>query len=99
MSLLQLLAGASPVRRLADAFFRQYAHRRVAHLDQLDTARTQRDTLAKLVRQAQTTGFGRDHGFDRISTVEEYQRQVPLRSYEEFWKDYWQPAFPILQGT
>jgi GH3 auxin-responsive promoter len=99
MSFLQWMAGSTPVRRVADAFFRKYARRRVARLDGLDSGCSQRDTLLALVHQAQATRFGREHGFDRIRTVAEYQRQVPLRDYEAFWKEYWQPAYPAFQGT
>src|SRR5271163_581839 len=98
MSFLQWMAGAAPMRRAADVCFRQYALRRVARLDRLDVGRRQRDILLRLVRRCQATPFGRAHGFDRIRSVAEYQRQVPLRDYEAFWKDYWQPAFPSLQG-
>ena len=52
--------------------------------------------LLRLVRQRRGTRFGRDHDFARIRTVADYQRRVPLRDYEAFWKDYWQPAFPHL---
>ena len=31
--------------------------------------------------------------------VEEYQAAVPVRTYEDFWRDYWQAAFPRLEGT
>src|SRR5262249_50650482 len=43
--------------------------------------------------------FGRDHDFARIRTVEDYQHLVPLRDYDTFWRDYWQPVFPCLQGV
>jgi len=99
MSFLQWMAGSAPLRRAVDVCFRQYAQRRVARLDRLDVGRRQRDILLGLVRRCQATHFGRAHGFDRIRSVAEYQRQVPLRDYEAFWKDYWQPAFPTLQGT
>ena len=35
----------------------------------------------------------------RLDTVEDYQRAVPLRTYEDFWERYWREAFPRLQGT
>lgn len=50
-----------------------------------------------LVRRAESTRFGRDHGFASIRSVAEFQEHVPLRSYEDFWKDYWQAGFPQLQ--
>jgi hypothetical protein len=99
VSLLQRLTGSSLVRRFADEFLQQYAHHRVVKLDRLCQARTQRDTLLRLVVHSRATRFGREHGFDRIRTIEDYQRQVPLREYEAFWKEYWQPAYPFLQGV
>lgn len=99
MSFLQRMAGAALVRRVADQGFHAYAQRRVARLDNLAADRIQRDTLLKLVRRAQNTRFGHDHGFDRIRSVEDYQRQVPLREYEAFWQEYWKASYPLLQGT
>lgn len=55
---------------------------------------TQRDTLAGLVRQAASTRFGRDHGFESIRSHEEFKRQVPIRDYENL-KNYIEE---VLQG-
>jgi hypothetical protein len=48
------------------------------------------------VRHARRTRFGRDHDFDEIRTIADYQRRVPLRTYEDFWADYWCGTFPHL---
>jgi GH3 auxin-responsive promoter len=48
---------------------------------------------------AGATRFGREHGFDSIRTVEEFQARVPIRRYEDFWGSYWQPRFPDLAGV
>ena len=66
-------------------------------LRRLDPVETQRRTLTRLLRRAAGTRFGRDYGFDRIGDVAAYQAAVPLRRFEEMWRDYWQPAFPMLQ--
>jgi hypothetical protein len=97
--LLTRLAGSRLARRTADAVFAQVARRRLRSLDRCDTAAVQKQTLLRLVRHARDTHFGRDHGFAQLRTVEEYQRRVPLRDYEAFWRDYWQPAFPKLHGV
>lgn len=55
---------------------------------------TQRDTLAGLVRQAASTRFGRDHGFEGIHSHEDFKRQVPIRDYENL-KNYIEE---VLQG-
>jgi hypothetical protein len=51
-----------------------------------DARRVQRDVLlAKLRRHAQSD-FGRAHGFDRVASVADFRRQVPLTTYK-----YYQP--------
>lgn len=47
-----------------------------------------------MVRRAANTKFGKDHGFSAIRTVAEFQRHVPLRTYEKLWNEYWKDAFP-----
>lgn len=96
---LDPLIGHPAVRRLADAGLVRYAHKRTAELDRLDVPATQWDTLRRLLHRARHTRFGRQHGFARIVGVEQYQDQVPVRTYEDFWRDYWQAAFPRLEGT
>jgi hypothetical protein len=87
---------ASLIRRAADFAFGRYARRRALALDRLDAADEQRRTLLRLVRHARHTRFGQEHDFHRIRTVADYQRRVPLRDYDAFWRGYWQPAFPHL---
>jgi GH3 auxin-responsive promoter len=96
---LELLAGNGLARRAVDALFATYAARRVRQLDRRPAASVQSDALLRLVRRARPTRFGRDHGFDAVRTVADYQRRVPLRTYEQFWHDYWQPAFPRLDDV
>jgi hypothetical protein len=85
------------VRRIADATLVRLAHRRALALDHLDPARTQTNTLLRLVRHARDTRFGRDHDFARIDSVAEYQARVPVRDYEYFWQTYWRDRFPRLE--
>jgi hypothetical protein len=96
---MQALAGKPLVRRAVDGFFGQYARRRRRRLDRQDAARVQQETLLRLVRFSQQTRFGQDHDFATIRSVADYQQRVPLREYEQFWQDYWQPAFPYLSGV
>lgn len=96
---LDLLTGHPLVRRAADAGLVRYAHRRTAALDRTDVPAVQARTLRNLLRKARHTRFGRDHGFDDIRSVAEYQQAVPVRTYEDFWRDYWQAAFPRLEGA
>ncbi len=94
--MMQRLIGTAMARRAADALFGCHARRRVRQLDAQLVGDVQHKALLKLVRHAQHTRFGRDHDFARIRTVAEFQERVPLRDYDAFWKDYWQPVFPQL---
>jgi hypothetical protein len=95
-SLLQDLAGIGPVRRMTDRLFHELSRRRVRRLDKRNPARDQQAILLDLVRRARSTRFGLDHGMGNIGSVADYQARVPLRTYEAFWSEYWQPAFPCL---
>src|SRR5262249_25700054 len=94
MQLLNRLA-----RSWVDAGFGRYARCRAGRLDRCTAADLQTRTLLRLVRKAANTRFGRDHGFAAVRTVADYQRLVPLRDYEAFWGNYWQPSFPRLANT
>ena len=98
-SFVELLAGSSPLRRLAGALFRRYARRRVRQIERRPVGAGQHETLLRLVRHAASTRFGREHDFATIHSVRDYQARVPLRDYEAFWRDYWQPAFPDVRDV
>jgi len=98
-ALIEHVIGSRPVRQAADWMFSRYAARRVAQVDRLRSAECQFETLRALLGRAGETKFGRDHRFDRIRTMADYQRHVPLRRYEDFWRDYWQPAFPAMHNV
>ncbi len=83
---------ATPLLRAATA-------RRLAALAQMDPVAAQRRTLAALLRRAGGTRFGRDHGFAGISTVRDYQAHVGLRTYEDLWREYWQPYYPVVENA
>jgi hypothetical protein len=80
---------ATPLLRLVSA-------RRVAKLLAMDPAEAQRRQLMALLRAAAGTAFGRAHGFGAIRDVADFQARVPLRRYEEMWRDWWEPAYPRL---
>ena len=46
-----------------------------------NTADTQRRLLLGLVRRAQSTQFGAEHGFGRIRSIDDFRSQVPIRDY------------------
>ncbi|MCE9522594.1 MAG: GH3 auxin-responsive promoter family protein [Alphaproteobacteria bacterium] len=76
-----------------------YARRRRRTLAALDEAAAQERQLQRLLAAAANTQFGREHGFASIKTVEEYQKAVRLRRYDDFWKTYWQPKFPVIENV
>jgi hypothetical protein len=76
--------------------FRLYAQRRRRRIEALDPVEAQERELLKLVRRAQDTRFGSDHGFESIRSVSDFQKAAPLRRYENLWKEYWEPHFPEL---
>ncbi len=83
----------------ATPLLRAFAARRRAELRGQDPLQAQNRTLARLLRRAAATRFGRDHGFADIGSVREFQAHVPLRTYEDFARDYWQPAMPTLRDV
>ena len=93
------LANTAMARRIADAAMVRHAHARVRQLDRMDAATVQDNTLLRLVRHARDTRFGRDHGFDTIESVSEYQARVPVRDYEFFWDHYWKATYPRLDNS
>ncbi|MBN8873716.1 MAG: GH3 auxin-responsive promoter family protein [Rhodospirillales bacterium] len=80
----------------ATPLLRLWAGHRLRQLARQDAVAAQRRTLLALVRRAASTRFGRAHDFARIDGVAAFQQRVPLRRYEEFWREWWQPAFPRL---
>jgi hypothetical protein len=82
----------------ASPLLHRFARWRAAKLAGEDAAVSQRRELARLLQAARGTRFGRDHGFGAIATVEDYQRAVPLRRYDDFWNGYWGSAYPVLDN-
>jgi len=77
--------------------FRLFAKWRLQKLLTMDGVTIQAQNLAHLLAKAQNTRFGKDHAFATIKTVADYQKAVPLRRYEDLWRDYWQSAFPVCK--
>ena len=64
-----------------------------------DPVAAQRQQLLLLVEAAKDTTFGRDHDFAAIETVADYQQRVPIRTFNDFWIDYWSEPFPLLENV
>jgi hypothetical protein len=99
MSFADVVTGNRIVRRAADVVVARLARQRAVLLDQMNLAEIQLKTLLGLLHKARRTRFGREHDFASIRTVADYQARVPVRDYEAFWKEYWQPAYPHLEDV
>ena len=75
---------------------RGHAALRYFELGVASSACMQGSVLKGLAHHAASTRFGKDHGFAAIDTVQMFQKNVPLRRYEDFFREYWQPVFPRL---
>lgn len=83
----------------ATPLLRAYARLRQRRRIRRSPAETQAHTLRHLLQRARNTRFGRDHGFASIRTVADFQRAVPLRSYEDFLREYLSAGFPVLENV
>jgi len=83
----------------ATALLRSYAGWRASELAHQDAVAGQRQQLLKLIARAKNTRFGREHGFARLREVSHFQRAVPLRRYDDFWRDYWSGLYPVLENV
>jgi hypothetical protein len=95
-SLVGAVAGALPVRAAVNTGFHAYAGRRMRELEALDPVAVQERTLHWLVRRAAATRFGKDHGFAAIRSIADFQRRVPLRTYEDLWEQYLKERYPVF---
>jgi hypothetical protein len=80
----------------ATLFLRSYARLRARRLARQNAAAIQHRILLRLLARAAATRFGREHHFSRLADYRAFRDTVPLRRYEDFWRQYWQPAFPRL---
>ncbi|RME58720.1 MAG: auxin-regulated protein [Candidatus Dadabacteria bacterium] len=76
-----------------------YAKHRFKKLSSLEPVTAQEKQLFKLLLKGENTVFGKEHSFSKIKSVSDYQQSVPLRYYEDFWRDYWQKSYPFLDGV
>jgi hypothetical protein len=98
ISPFERLAGSPPVRTLVNLGFQLHAGLRCSDLLIADPVRVQEDTLSRLIRKARHTRFGRDHHFSAIRTVADFQRAVPVRTYESLWDEYLRAAYPVFDN-
>ena len=77
--------------------FRPYARWRIGRQALVRAEEIQIRQLVRMAHGAARTRFGADHGFSGIRGVADFQRRTPLRSYDDFWDEYWRRDFPVLQ--
>ena len=75
-----------------------YAKKRNTFLSKINYPLIQEKQLFNLLKKGKKTKFGKDHSFASMKTIEDYQRNVPLRTYEDFWNDYIKEYFPVLKN-
>ena len=95
---LRKLVGSRLARGAVNLGFHLSSRLRCDELSAPDPVRTQERTLRRLVRKAQQTRFGRDHDFGRIRSVADFQRTVPVRTYESLWEAYLRDAYPVFDN-
>jgi hypothetical protein len=91
------LAGSPLARQLVNLGFHFHARLRCQELCGSDPVAIQERVLLGLVSKARTTRFGRAHGFAQIRSVADFQRAVPLRTYEEMWNEFFREAYPVFE--
>jgi hypothetical protein len=82
----------------ATPLLRLYARWRNSFLQNHSPVELQRTQLLSLLKKAAATRFGQQYSFSSITSVEEYQKRVPLRTYEQFWNEFWKEPFPTLEN-
>ena len=83
----------------ATPLLRLYAAYRRKRLAAERPTECQEGELRGLLRRAASTPFGRRHDFARLRSAADFRAAVPLRRYEDFWREYWQAAYPNLGGV
>jgi hypothetical protein len=91
------LGDSVSARGLVNLGFHLRGRLRCHELAYADPVRLQEHTLRQLIHRARSTRFGRDHKFSQIRSVPEFQRAVPIRTYEALWADYLRAAYPVFE--
>ncbi|RMG40938.1 MAG: auxin-regulated protein [Candidatus Dadabacteria bacterium] len=83
----------------ATPLLRVYARLRSEGLKRQNYVEAQEKLLFTLLKRAENTEFGRHYDFPSIKSVSEYQKRVPLRTYDDFWNEWWKDKFPRLKNV
>ena len=76
------LAKITSLKALVAKPYAKYARNKIAKWSN-NPHETQQKVFKNLIKTAAETGFGQDHDFDKISSHEDFVRQVPIRDYED----------------
>ncbi len=87
-----------------ELLLRAWAGHRARGFARRDPFAAQRNILDGLIARGSATRFGRDHGlaelkgkpFDRL--YQEYRQRVPIRTYANFWRDYFSAGYRQAHG-
>jgi hypothetical protein len=63
--------------------FAKFVHKQIKK-GMLTAVEDQKSVFQQLIKSASNTDFGKDHGFDKITTYTDFVAQVPIRDYEQF---------------
>lgn len=70
------------IKTIAAKFFAKYTHNKTQKWAQ-NPLKTQEKVFNELIRKAKSTQFGKDHNFEHIKTYDDFQKNVPIRDYEQ----------------
>lgn len=70
------------LKTFAAKIFAKYIHKQTEKWSS-NPLETQEKVLQNLIEGGKNTLFGKDHGFDKIKTYEDFKKQVPIRDYEQ----------------
>ena len=70
------------IKAFAAKLFAKHIHNKTQKWAQ-NPVETQQKVFNELIQKAKETQFGKDHHFDKINSFEEYQKNVPIRDYEQ----------------
>ncbi len=82
--------------KTADSIMSVYSRFLLRKLEHYDILASQELTLTGLINKNRNTLFHNNHDLKKVKNIRDYQQAVPLRYYEDFWKEYWEKAFPRL---
>lgn len=71
------------IKSFAARLFAAYVHRQNQSWIN-NPVQAQEKTFKKLIKKARATQFGKDHNFENINTIADFQERVPIRDYEAF---------------